>query len=864
MKKIFLVALFFLAFFLNNINAFEILDQNYNPKIYFTLGNDNVIVRSDANYSNLTINYKIYSTYKQAVYNFSSCSLKFCSFFNISDMIEENNDTITTSTRFQINVAGKSEYMYLDIENPSFTLSKSNLNLTTKKVDFSYSYSDVTSNVTSVKLYEVSGSNNNFIAELINTNNYSFTPSEQKKYTFKFVIYDLAGNFAEKSAEVDVSDLFAPQITDYYVVKDGKDYKVTFSAQDNNKIYKYELVQDSFKVEDVINLKTVSEKTVTVPFTSGEFILRVYDEDLNYNSVKLDLGIKILNTYSSKYSSSQYFKFTSNADSCYLSELNSKKKNEQFDKSSDEFKLKLDINENLEVDVGFYCEKTGLREYFERTFVHDTEDPKNTVVSGYATDDGFLTIEWDEAKDKQSDVEYMLYRDDERVYHGSKLSYTDYRVLYPSQYTYYVKVYDIAGNNVKSNKITLIPVKKNINFMLLSDFDDRVFSNVFNFSFQTEKDVRFSIFHKFNDNIVYSYDINKTNEDAYTFVLNLKEGQNIIQVVLNDNFGNSITKAFNVIYQKEDLKPIVSDEDENLYSGYKQDSNGSIVSDKDKLNDSGIDSVSKELSNEDKRYAFWLLVIVIIIAIAYFIRVFVIGYDIFDIEKKVRSKSNRSYLERKKKSVLDQNLAKNVKRPKDELLSKELMMVKRQRLLRQKEMKKEELLLKRRAEKDMQATLMHKQKIDEINNAKKQNIDMFKQNTDKKIFRRDNKNKEDYDLLLSKKKDEISLKNKDDVAKRGLFEDFSAYINKVKGQSGWNSSSEYIQKEEPVKEKSANEDKNHAKEEKTEQKVAKFDFKSDFNDYINKIFDRKKRRTSKDVKSIERQIERELERIEKD
>jgi len=781
--------------------------------------------------------------------------------------------------------------VYLDLENPKLNLTSSTVDTVNKKIKFDYTHSD-DKGISSFKLYEKSGSSENFIANL-SGDTYTFLGVSKSVYEFIFRLEDLSGNVEEVSKVINVGDIDKPTIKEVFLIKNEDDsFELSLELGDNSGLDRYEIVQKTTVLKEDISGTSYSKK-IKIPFTDEKITLNVYDNKENVVSKGLDLDTKISNSYPSKFSDSKYFKLSSNAELCRLSKVDGSTQSDKFDKDDDEFKVRVDANKNEEIEIKFYCERDGFREYFERDFFYDNEQPTESELRIVTTEDGSLKLTWIKAEDEQSEVDYILYKDDKKIYSGSMLEYTDSKVTYPNTYEYYLKVEDEAGNSVKTDKVSEVPKKVKITFELDDNFKYEVKDSDFDFVFETEENVDVLLRVEHNTKEISKKEF-KTTSEKINVNLDLNKGKNIIYLDLKDKFGNKNSQEFYVIYEEEILaSPVVKKEP--VIEPPKEEVKA-VVENPNKTEQTENNLVTTKVEVEYQN-SNWIWFIIIVLAFVYFIWYFVINEDALKLKDRAQSKKNRTALDKKKKYDLGNF---GLKRSKDNVLSKDFDRIKKERILKQDQKKKEEQRNKKLSEKENTRTELEKKKLDDLAKSKKQEVVIpFSQRVKAKRRVNEIKNEISYEEELeSSKLNPASVKSKKNIFGKNKKEvkepsEMDMYLQKKGNSKGWNSTRDYIDKpiveekkvEEEIKEKESLVDLQSKKEKEvaevknekkgffskfkkstdniqnvSESKIEKEDKKEHLDDYLSNIINKKKNKR-KSFYFAEKSVDKDLGKL---
>ncbi len=776
--KFFVFVGLFLTLF-SSVFAFEVYDSQGDIEVFFSLNTDDIKVESTSNLSNVRIDYMVLGTNFSKTFEFESCADKFCVYTTLGNLIlDEEGGILSNLEQFNISVATQKKTVYLDIEKPVFDYIDYNINSKNYGIEFNYSYSDNSNNIKKVELYKKFGEDLKFVTDLINKNSYVFDIEESNNFIFNFRIYDEAGNLRLVEKVISVGDIFAPKIEDIFVELKNSNYLLTFNLSDNN-LSKYEISQAGLLLSEDIGGKSYL-KTINLPFSDGSVLFKVIDGNGNSVNTTLSLKSSISNKYESIYSNNKEFKFSSNAQACYLTKVDSKSySNEEFTKSSSTFSKSLSISKVQEYNVDFYCEKDNFREYYSRAFYYDINKPTNTQISLSANDVGGVDISWNESKDDESEVGYKLFRDDDLIYGGKKESFEDNNAKYPNSYTYYVEVYDEALNSVESSEVSIIPKKVLVTF--LSDLvNTKVDFSNYNFEINTDKNSNVKIVVKNSGVVIKEENFANITSSKLNLNYDLKNGENVISVLIVDELGNRLTKEFSVVYRE----PILVQEKPEVPVVIEP-----VI---EQINITPVvEAVSENNSQEGFFSWFWFFVILIVFGI--FIKYFIIDENKLSFIKNGNSK-------RSSKTIHSLYSHKGAK---DSILEKDFNRIKKERIKKQQERDNEVKMAKLSLEKVKSRSQFSQAKMDDLASRKKVFIP-FTKRVEQKVATAKIRKEKEYDMaVLAEKRDKPTwFKKKESNIVQD--DEFSRYLQKVKDAPSWGTSRDYVHKE-PIPEPKPNE-----------------------------------------------------------
>lgn len=864
MKKIVLVLLVLFSLIQTSF-AFEVFDENDLKTIYFSQDNSKVIVKSNLNLTNLSVTLQN----NTQIYSESICGNNYCYEFDILDLISDNNLSLISSN-INLNLNSETEEIYFDLDKPNLEIINNVIDSNAKELKVYFNYSD-NYEVEIVGVYEKVGSSLNFLANT-SLNTYTKKISSSSAITLVFKIFDKAKNFREIEKTFSIDDIFKPKILSTKLFLEDDKYEVYFRVQDDN-LDRYEFVQDDLILKGITS-STVYENTIVIPFNSGKIEFKIYDDFNNYETQTLLLESPISNSYENKYSNEKKFEFESNANNCYLIKVDSQTENEKFDKDKDDFSIDLDVEKNKEIDLEFYCENSNFREYFSRSFFYDTNTPSSTSLNIEKLSNGNLKINWDEAKDNESQITYNLYRDEDRIYSGLRTSYIDDEVTFPNSYQYYIKVEDEAKNFVKTSLISEIPKKVDVN--LKTNLEKEQISKVeeFELSISTDVNSQTDIIVKNKNAIIYSSSTKKENDNIK---IPLEDGVNNIIIKSRDEFGNEVEKSYFITYNK----PITMS---SSIKENKFDTN-SVNSNLNNNLDTDLKQTSKEIKNDDdlkldkldvKDSLFWYWIIFWIFVIGIFTWYFIFSENrikqrLYQLTPKNLKKKNNStvqtYLEKRNR---DHKLKKNLEKIKKERREREIMISNAK--------KREEAKAKRTPsifEEEKKKNLSNKKKDLSFNertfnreklrasrqiHVKKEKFSFFK-NSLKKIFSKKETEKEDLMLNYIQKQKLSDNWSSTNFYRQSYHDKLKAKEEEKKRKLEEEKKLQQLETEKKTQEELIKKQKREAKLKKeSDKKTGLSDRKSDklsLDDYLSK---RKKKRS---LFFAEREVEKDIKKNSK-
>ncbi len=765
-KALLSVLILFLSFHL--VSAFDVLDVDGNQREYFSVSEPDVKVVSDVFLSNLTINFTSLGNNYSEILNFSDCSDNYCAEFSLVDLVSGVGGSFGSSNEFEVIVGGVSKVIYLDFQSPIFEILNSSIDADSKTLNIEFNYSD-NYGVDIIKIYKEDSNGETLLDETSGGEDFLYALTDNENLVLIFRIFDFAGNVKKVQEVFPIEDIFDPQF-EYYVIEDkGNEMSVEFEISDNYDLEKYVISQDNFFISEIIEGKSF-KSIVDVPFTQGVVLIEVFDSSGNKISKEINLNSNIKVTFPDEiYSNKKKFVFDSNAASCFLSKVGYVNFDEKFDENNNEFSVNLAISNVGKYVVEFFCEIEGYREYFSRDFYYDVNEPDSTTISVQSTDYGSIEISWTEARDEEGDVKYYLYRNDEQIYKGSKLSYEDSGVSYPEKYAYYVRVYDEAGNNVKSNEVSTVPVKQGINFVATTPKEETTKIETYTVSFNTDVNSDVTIKVRNKGVLVDEKSLQDIAKGSVVSKVTLADGVNEIVVSVVDDFGNSYEESFFVTYAAPVIEePIVEEVVQEPISEPEQ--------------------VVEEVAEEENSFS-WLWIILLIVILGTVVWYFVSKDS--DVNKKVKKIKNKKQLEFHKKRRDDVILGKSLEKTKKERIKKQLdaqrekeRQEKKRELTEFEKQKMKDLGIRRDISIPFEVREKQKKRVDKI---KKDVVEKPEHTLEKRVAEDISEKKTSlFATAFGRKKDE------------GKKDEFMDYLMSRKSAAEWDSTLAYVQKQRPM------------------------------------------------------------------
>jgi hypothetical protein len=523
------------------IFGFEILDNSGNSQSYFSLNDYQVSLKSLQNESPLTI-MVLGDNSTLRSYDFISCSVEYCYDFSLIDYMTSVS-LVLNSTEFVVSAAGTSKSIFFDSVKPTFNLQNSIIDSQNKLLKLYFTFSD-DFNVDFVEVFEVKSGNVQSFGQL-SSNSYDFALTYQGNITLRFKVTDGAGNFDTFSFDFEVLDLFAPEISDVFVIKNDNVFNLKFSATDSN-LQKYEIVQNELKLTGDLSGKSIFEN-INLPFSSGSVVLTLFDSLGNYKSQTISLGSSFDIDVKNIFSNEDEFIFDSDASSCRMISIDSKIYTENFLEDNEEFSVDLDLSSQGDYELTFSCEDSNYKETFVRDFYYDTKNPSDVFLSFSATSSGFLKLSWTESVDLISDVNYELFKDGKKIYSGSRESFIDEDVLFSNFYEYYLEVSDEARNSIESNLVLGSPNKIFVELSSSISGDIEVSAPVYSFDVDSEDGAETSVSVKNLGNEFFSK-VLLSSENHIS--LTLVAGVNEVIISSVDEFSNKNILRYFITYNK--------------------------------------------------------------------------------------------------------------------------------------------------------------------------------------------------------------------------------------------------------------------------------------------------------------------------
>ena len=867
MKKI-LVILLFLLVSVNSLYAFDIIDSDQNQRTYFSLSDSELIVISDSNNLELIVSYSFNSTQKSTIYNFTTCDSRYCVSLDLLDLFTTNTQSTSIPNEFIFKVGAEQRSIYLDVQKPLVAIVSESINSEDNTLDVEFNYSDNSNSIQKIELHILKDSN--FIFEkLLSSTGFSYTLDNQEEIIYKILVVDQAENIAEIESTLEVGDIYEPEIEKLVYTLKENSYEVEIDVRDEN-LALYSFTQDSISLQEEIS-GTKYTKTLILPFTKGEVVFEVEDDNGNIFTQTLTLKDTISISSMSRYSNEEEYSFTSNADVCYLTEVDNKNDDSKFSKSGTTFRVDVDVPKFEDIEINFYCEKAGFRKYVQEEFYYDTSSPDEIQLSVIANEKGEIYLNWTESEDEHLDVTYIVYRDSDEIYEGSKTKYTDDDVDFPDEYEYVVRVEDLAGNYEESDEIEITPLKTDIDFFVTTTNNQVVQDSLFTIKGVVEDNTNVNVEVTNKENLIDTKNFKGTASERFSIQVILQEGLNSIILEVTDILGN--TEKIYIYVTYESLPEIVQKTTELIESNLNTFEKNSIepvaiIQQKE------VTEIKEEvIVDQSPSYWLWLLLFLLVIII--------FMYIVFTRENVIRKKFGS-----KSKGLL-YNYSKS--RKDDLILGKNLEKAKKKRIQKQEEVKNKKRKLEELKHKK-EDNEYQKQKLQELSEKKEVKFSEFDR---KKAERRVNKIKKEssYEDELEKIKEQkenvpffkrIFSKKKEELKK----DEFSEYVQKQKSRQEWNDTYSYrsshvekLKAAENAKIKAIEEEKKlkelHIKEEQTKQQITQqrkqkeqehLERKTSADEFINKSKEKRvdledylgKRTKKKRWFMAEKEVERDL------
>ncbi len=842
-KVIVIFSLYFISFFsvFGYINTYNLEGEKTD---YFSLNNPEVKLETDLNYTKVNISYVLDNLTYSNIYDLVNCENKnniFCSQFSFIDFLDIENSTFHGSLSFNISVENESKEIYLDLLKPNLnynkTINRNNLMLNIKLND---NFSDIM-NLEIFINNSLNKSINKSGLKKLNSNYYYITNLTFNKgtYNIKLKAEDLAGNYKEVCFDVEIEDFTPPEIILNFVEVGEKTLLINFKAIDDNKVFFYKVVQGSYKVSEDTNESSITKE---VALTSlDDFYIYVEDENRNNKTLYYnyeDFSIVLKEDYGNK----NEIELKTTADNCFLETLNNNYINESF-KSNNDFYISFDDTSTGGKVIKGFCTKNKLKKYFTLSYFLDKDKPKEIELNATKTDDGFIILKWTESEDNESEIVYKLYRNNKKIYSGSKLKYEDRDVFYPNEYEYVVKVFDKADNFVVSNKINIVP--KDVSAILFVDNTSYLVNTdeEIKIRIKTEKDATLYIEEYVNNTLMNKSKIN-LNENYYNLNYKPRLGKNKILLRVEDNSGNVKEEEIFITFIPEVLSKNEESKEDEIYLNKIEAAKINLS--KNLISNNNLTNVEK--NNLEKKSLLWKIFKFFLLII---LLIFVLGF-VF-----ILFKNRDEYFNKKKGKGLPKFNFKNVS------FNREIQKIQERRLRelkRKEEERKKKELKKKEKEKEKRLTEYSKEKLKDLKNRRNLKLDLQK----KKVVKK-KKNVLSFDFFSSikrKKKDDLegivleenSKEKKNEKVKQTVKNlDFlnSSYFEKAR--RGWDNPRDYIYKEEKKEKKNEEDEKKPNLESNSNNKEEVKNKKSDKKKRSIFSFLRKKRKGngSKEVRDEE-------------
>lgn len=545
MKKVFLILLLALLG-INSVYSFDITDSSGNEKSYFSLNNPSILVKTSENLTNFTLTYTLSQEIIKEV-NLVPCDINYCADVSLLNLIVEQNSSVPEFITFVVNINNQSKEVYLDSKLPEVQFLNSSLNSSLKILTLNFNYSDNSNKIAKIDLYEEINAQNVFLKEVSNLSSYDYVVSSIGNKIFVLKATDFAGNVKETRQIFAVEDIFNPQISSYIITK--KDDKISFNFKIiDDHVQKYEISQNNLTLSEYVSGSSI-EKTIVLPFNSGNVLFKVYDQNSNTESKTLNLDSTINYKQEAKYSNKKLIEITSNANECTLTKFDSKDVNSKFEKSSNKFSISIYADSVKNYEFEFYCDLNNYREYFKSELYFDNIAPTKPELNLTRTNDGNIEVSWTAGIDNQSGVIFNVFKDSKKIYSGSKSTYLDKEVEYPISYDYYVEAVDEAKNFAKSNEISEVPKKVKIKNEINLKKDQVINYSNFTLNLITDENTNISLFVKNGKTILFEKSLFNFTANSFSQDIMLEEGINEFQLTISDEFGNILKQTYFVTYQ---------------------------------------------------------------------------------------------------------------------------------------------------------------------------------------------------------------------------------------------------------------------------------------------------------------------------
>lgn len=781
MRK-FILFLFTLIFIQSSFSF--VIENNIGEETeFFSLQNSIVKINSLTDISPLKISYSINNNNIENFFNLSSCDTSYCLELDLVDLSEISNTSFSSSTIFILSSQTQNKSIYLDLDRPQINLNSFYINNSNLSLNLNLNIYDTTSEIHKVEVFKKIGNNLSFIENLSNFSFFKYNLEKQENLSLVFIAEDLAGNTKREDFIFEITDIFPPKILNLTLEKKENVFYLDFKISDDN-LKNYKVGQNSiFMVEEVNS--NIFEKDLPLSFQNGIISFMVEDDFGNLISKEINLNQKISISNLNNYINNKNFNFNSDADTCILKKINSNNYNLAFNKQSSKFSLNLNINNDGEYNLEFICQKNNYIEYFSQIIYLDTQKPTNSILSYQRKDKGDIVLEWTASTDNNLFVEYLLYRDNKRIFTGTELYFIDTLVSYPNEYEYKLEVQDKAKNSIFSDTVAVIPKKDSVYLNL--NFPTPLTQKENNYSLFISTDIYSDIQVKVenNDSIIFLEEFLKVQNREFQVNLNLALGVNRIEVFAKDEFNNTNLKVNTIVVEKD----IVSQELplNNLNS---QEESPKISQEDILVKQSGQEIIDKEEFNFS--FIFFILFIILLLFIFF----------------KLKDNSDiKAYIEKRKRQ---KNLYTQKTRKNDLILGKSLHKVKQKRIEKQIEEQK-----KAQEKKHKKPTSKyHEKKLSEISKKREIQIPLDVRKNAAKKHQKKHKTLQEEEILeknMQSNKPQKNffsfLKQQKDKRKEDKFLD---YLLKDNVKRRWQSEDEYKVKTKSEQEiKKANEEKNN-------------------------------------------------------
>ena len=293
----------------------------------------------------------------------------------------------------------------------------------------------------------------------------SFEVEQGGEYELYVTAKDYSGNWAENEDNFGVEDEFGPIVSNIEVQEDKEgNIEISFDIEDESDIYSWQFNSQT-KIFGEIFDENKSKQFVKTEYVFDKKTVTIITRDVLGNEEKMSYTLPSSISISASDKIGDTLKITAKgADSCEIISGISK---DDLTKSGDVFSLDVKESSQGEYDVIVECENEKMSKEAVVSFEIDRTPPEIEAFNAIARDDGFIELEFEYEEDVE---EILVFRNEKRIKtldNGNK-KFVDKNVDFPNPYDYYIELTDEAGNEGKSEVMTVVPKKVDILFDVTS------------------------------------------------------------------------------------------------------------------------------------------------------------------------------------------------------------------------------------------------------------------------------------------------------------------------------------------------------------------------------------------------------------